>query len=141
MRVGLVGCVKSKQAGAAPARELYTSPLFRGRRAWVERSCDSWFILSAKHGLVEPDRVLSPYDETLTDLPRAARRAWSVGVLQALKQALGDVSGVVIELHAGSAYLNHGLVAGLRERGAVLERPVQGLSLGQQLAFYKQAQR
>jgi hypothetical protein len=141
MRVGLVGCVKSKQSQAAPARELYVSPLFRGRRAWVERTCDRWFILSAKHGLVEPGRVLAPYDETLTDLPRTARRSWSALIIRALEEALGEVSGVVMELHAGSAYLDYGLVAGLRERGAVLERPVQGLSFGKQLAFYKQAHR
>jgi hypothetical protein len=120
MRVGLVGCVKSKQSQAAPARELYVSPLFRGRRAWVERTCDRWFILSAKHGLVEPGRVLAPYDETLTDLPRTARRSWSALIIRALEEALGEVSGVVMELHAGSAYLDYGLVAGLRERGAVL---------------------
>jgi hypothetical protein len=141
MRVGLVGCVKSKQSQAAPARELYVSPLFRGRRAWVERTCDRWVILSAKHGLVEPDRVLAPYDEILMDLPRAVRRAWSAGVVQALEHAIGQVSGVVIELHAGSAYLDYGLVAGLRERGALLDHPVQGLTLGRQLALYKQAQR
>jgi hypothetical protein len=141
MRVGLVGCVKSKQSRAAPARELYTSPLFRGRRAWVERSCDRWFILSAKHGLVGPGRLLAPYDETLTALPRAARRRWSAMVVQALDQALGGLSGVVIELHAGLPYLDHGLAAGLRERGAALEHPVHGLAFGQQLAFYKQAPR
>jgi hypothetical protein len=141
MRVRLVGCVKTKQPRAAPAQELYTSPLFRGRHGWVERTCDRWFILSAKHGLVEPGRVLAPYDETLTDLPRAARRSRSALIIRVLEQALGEVSGVVMELHAGSAYLDDGLVAGLRERGAVLERPVQGLSFGQQLAFYKQAQR
>jgi hypothetical protein len=141
MRVGLVGCVKSKRSQAAPARELYSSPLFRGRRAWVERTCDRWFVLSAKHGLVKPDRVLAPYDETLASLPRAARGAWSGQVVQALEQALGDLAGVVFELHAGSAYLDHGVVAGLRERGAVLDRPVESLSLGQQLAFYKKAQR
>jgi hypothetical protein len=48
MRIGLVGCVKSKRSQAAPARELYSSPLFRGRRDWVERTCDRWFVLSAK---------------------------------------------------------------------------------------------
>lgn len=57
MRVGLVGCVKSKRSQAAP--ELYVLPLFRGRRAWVKRTCDCWFVLSAKHGLVEPGRVLA----------------------------------------------------------------------------------
>jgi hypothetical protein len=138
MRVGLVGCVKSKQPRAAPARELYRSPLFRGRRAWVERTCDRWFVLSAKHGLVEPDRLLAPYDETLTDLPLAARRVWSGQVVLALEKALGDLSGVVIELHAGMAYLDSGLAAGLSQRGAGLEHPAKGLSLGHQLAFYKQ---
>ena len=33
MRIGLVGCVKSKLDTAASARDLYTSPLFLRRRA------------------------------------------------------------------------------------------------------------
>jgi hypothetical protein len=69
MRVGLVGCVKSKLAAPAPASELYTSPLSRGRRAAVEVSCDSWYVLSPLHGLVPPARVLEPYDLALTGLP------------------------------------------------------------------------
>jgi hypothetical protein len=106
----------------------------------VERTCDRWFVLSAKHGLVEPDRVLAPYDEALTDRPRAARRAWSSQAVQALEDILGGLSGVVVELHAGSAYLDNGLAAGLSDRGAVLEHPVKGLSFGRQLAFYRQNQ-
>src|SRR3990172_9853687 len=67
MRVGLVGCTKSKQTHAAPARDLYTpSALFRGRRDYVERSCGRWFVLSAKYGLVDPDSIIEPYDQTLT---------------------------------------------------------------------------
>jgi hypothetical protein len=58
MRLGLVGCVKPKLPHAAPARELYTSALFWGRRVYVERTCDRWFILSAKHALVDPEIVL-----------------------------------------------------------------------------------
>jgi hypothetical protein len=74
MRVGLVGCVKTKQPGSAGTGAVHFAAV-SGRRAWVERTCDRWFILSAKHGLVEPGRVLAPYDETLTDLPRAGRRS------------------------------------------------------------------
>jgi hypothetical protein len=107
----------------------------------VERTCDRWFILSAKHGLVDPDQVLDPYDETLRGSPVVARRVWSSKVIQAIEQALGDLTGCVIELHAGSDYLEHGLTAGLKERGAVLERPAKGLQLGRQLAFYKRHQR
>jgi hypothetical protein len=41
--------VKKKEDHELPARDLYVSPLFRGRREYVERSCDRWFILSALH--------------------------------------------------------------------------------------------
>lgn len=64
MRVGLVRCVKGKLSRAARARDLYTSPLFVGRRRWVEATCDRWFIPSAKHGLVDPAAILEPHDVT-----------------------------------------------------------------------------
>ncbi len=60
----VVGCGKSKLSHAAPARELYTGPLFRdalgyatqpGRFAEVR-------IISAKHGLLRLDQVVEPYD-------------------------------------------------------------------------------
>jgi hypothetical protein len=41
MRVGLIACVKSKQDAAAPAADLYTSALFRGGRAAVERTVNT----------------------------------------------------------------------------------------------------
>src|SRR5437879_2590214 len=60
-RVGLVGCVKSKRSVPTAAADLYTSTLFVGRRRWVEASCERWFILSAKHGVVPPDELIEPY--------------------------------------------------------------------------------
>ena len=92
-RVGLVGCVKSKLAHAAPAADLYVSPLFRGRRAFVEKSCGRWFILSALYGVARPDAVLEPYDATLNDASRAERRSWADRVLQQLDDELGSCAG------------------------------------------------
>lgn len=134
--VGLVGCVKSKLSRPAVARYLYTSPLFEGRRRWVEQTCDRWFILSALYGLVHPDEVLEPYDQELTSASPRARRAWSDRVLQQLQEALGDLQGLHFEIHAGSPYRDHGLVEGLASRGATVSIPAAGLSLGQQLALY-----
>ena len=74
LRIGLVGCVKSKQSDPAIAADLYRSALFRGRRRWVETTCGRWFVLSAKHGLVSPPEMLEPYDETLTTKGLAERR-------------------------------------------------------------------
>lgn len=136
MRIGLVGCVKSKGTAAASARELYTSSLFLGRRRRVERTCDRWFILSAKRGFVEPNEILEPYDETLKAASLAQKRRWSEDVLSQIEERLGEVREVVFEAHAGTEYLDHGLARSLEERGAIVERPTAGLKLGEQLAFY-----
>ena len=131
-----MGCVKGKGPVAAPAGELYTSPLFVGRRRFVESSCDRWFILSARHGLLDPGEVIAPYDESLVDAGTAARRAWSDDVLRSLEKVWGDLSALVFEVHAGAAYRDFGLVDGLRRRGAQVVVPAAGLSQGEQLAFY-----
>lgn len=135
-RIGLVGCVKTKLDHAAPAKDLYTSRLFRGRRAFVERSCARWFILSAKHGLVDPDAVLEPYDVTLDSATAAERRAWSDRVLVEIRERLGSLDGLTFEAHAGSNYLDFGVVEGMRASGARVMRPTEGLGLFEQQAFY-----
>lgn len=78
MRVGLVSCCKTKLDHPAPARELYTSTMFRYAVQWIENShrCDEWAILSAKHGLVLPDQVISPYDVYLGGMIAPQRKAW-----------------------------------------------------------------
>ena len=135
--VGLVGCVSQKAAGPRPARDLYTSALFRGRRGYVERACDRWWILSALHGLVDPDAVLAPYDVTLTRASVAQRRAWSARVLSQLRE-MGDLgAGDVVEIHAGADYRDYGLVEGLRAQGVAVVVPTEGLRLGEQLRFYR----
>jgi hypothetical protein len=136
VRIGLVGCVKTKSPVAAPAGELYVSPLFVGRRRFVEGTCDRWFILSALHGLVDPAEVIEPYDRTLVDVSVGERQAWAGRVLATLDTIVGHLDGVVFEVHAGAAYRDFGLVDGLRRRGAEVVVPAAGLSQGRQLAFY-----
>jgi hypothetical protein len=136
-RIGLVGCVSKKREVALPARDLYVSPLFLGRRLAVELDCERWFILSAKLGLLSPDQVVAPYDQTLKTATATERRAWSQGVLQALDAAVGEIAGTVIEIHAGVEYREFGLEDGLQERGAEVVVPTRGLPIGRQLAFYK----
>lgn len=140
-QIGLIGCVKTKLAHRAPARDLYISPLFRGRRAWVERTCERWFILSGKHGLVDPASHLAPYDFDLSRISRPARRAWSEHVLVALRDCVGSLKGHAFEAHAGINYLEYGLRAGLVRAGATVVVPMQGLLRPQQLAKYRDATR
>jgi hypothetical protein len=141
MRIGLVGCVKGKRTAPAPARDLYTSALFRGRRRWVEARCDRWYVLSALHGLVAPEQVLAPYDVTLTSAPVARRRAWAGEVLRDLDRTVGDLRGAEVDVLAGAAYRDHGLLDGLRARGARVTVVAEGLSMGAQLAYLGEAAR
>jgi len=137
-RIGLVGCVKEKADTPRASRDLYLSTLFMGRRSYVERRCDEWWILSAEHGLVHPSEVLAPYDLALKELGRPARREWSEQLLKAIAERIKPASGDFFEVHAGVEYREFGLTDGLRARGCGVEVPTEGMRIGEQLRFYKQ---
>jgi hypothetical protein len=105
-QVLLVGCVKTKQTVPSPARELYTSSLFTRRRGYAEASGSPWYVLSARHGLVAPDEVIAPYDVHLASQPSSYRSAWGVFVAEQLRRELGSLVGLVVEVHAGDAYVD-----------------------------------
>lgn len=136
-RIGLVGCVSKKRDVAVAARDLYVSNLFLGRRAAVERTCTRWFILSAKHGLLSPDEVVAPYDQSFKRTTSTERRSWGQAVLKALDAVIVSFNGVVVEIHAGAEYRAFGVEEGLRARGVEIVVPTLGLGIGRQLAFYK----
>jgi Family of unknown function (DUF6884) len=133
----LVACVKEKLSVPAAARDLYVSPLFRKERAYAERSGRRWFILSAEHGLVAPDEWLAPYERYLPDTPSAFRQAWGMWVAERLDLLAGPLRTQVIEIHAGSAYIDP-LRGHLATKGARLLEPLAGLTMGQRLAWYAQ---
>lgn len=78
LRVALVGCGASKLDRPAPARELYTSNLFHLSIKYAEKTCDQVFIVSALHGVVEPEQVFEPYNWDLRKLGKREREDWGV---------------------------------------------------------------
>jgi len=135
--VTLVACVASKLEHAAPARELYTSAWFRKARAYAEAAGRPWFILSAKHFLVDPLQVVEPYDATLVGADRDTRRWWAWHTAFALRQACTaaglDPSTTTLEVLAGEAYRAE-LLPALRARGfRDFSVPMAGLGIGEQL--------
>lgn len=131
----LVGCVKQKRKTPAPACELYTSDLFCKRRAYAERTGLPWFILSALHGLVDIERVLEPYDMALKEQSTAYRRDWGDRVVADLLRVSGIGAGSIVEVHAGSAYVD-AIAPSLTAAGIDVSWPLRGLTFGQQLAWY-----
>lgn len=136
-----MGCVKTKRSAGSLARDLYISTLFTGRRRYVETSCDCWFVLSARHGLVRDDEWLEPYDETLNDQSAASKRRWAEKVLADLDTLGLEYRSTTFEIHAGNEYRAFGLVDGLRTRGASVVVPSEHLGQGEQLAFYNGTRR
>lgn len=130
--VTFVSCVATKLSEPAPARDLYTSPWFRKARLYAERSAAPWFVLSAAYGLVSPDQVISPYDETLNHMPVVSRRRWSESVLAAL--AVTAPAMEVAILLAGRRYREF-LQGGLENRSVEVDVPMRGMGIGKQLAW------
>ena len=136
----LVGCVKSKIETDATvrAKDLYASPLWRCRREYAERFGGSWYILSAKYHLLNPEKKIRTYNLTMPDLNPAERDEWSRKVLDDIGKKFPDLKGKVVEIHAGESYGESGLEKGLREAGAIVHRPlerVRGVEL--QCAWYR----
>lgn len=136
-RLVLVGCVKTKVHHPAPAKDLYDSPLWERRRRYAESTGMPWAILSAEHGLVDPGTLLEPYDRYLGSEPSAYRRQWSNRVAGDVLALLGELGLRSVELHAGAAYVQSGLASALRDAGVAVSWPVRGLTIGQQLGWYR----
>lgn len=131
----LVTCVKSKGSAPAAAKDLYVSALFKKQRAYAESKRVPWFVLSAEHGPVAPDSWIAPYERYLPEMPAAYRAAWGLWTAERLELLAGPLQGKVIEMHAGAAYVDAAKAA-LSSKGATVTTPLEGLALGERLAWY-----
>lgn len=119
--VGLVSCGKSKLDHPAPAKELYTSTLFRAARQYAERCCDDWVILSAGHGVLLPEQIVAPYERAMEQLSLSEKEQWGRTVSSFLTQHYRGLD-VRYEGLAGSEYSDYLLWD--------VERPLHGYGIG-----------
>ena len=110
-QVILVACCGPKVAEKVRAADLYISALFKKARIYAERR-GPWFILSALHGLVNPDDLIAPYDLTLKKMPAQKRREWGLKVREQMERA-GIVDLSLVSL-AGNDYVKPLIDAGLK---------------------------
>jgi hypothetical protein len=94
--VYLISCTRTKRSVPGPARDLYRSRWFQKAVAVAERQARAWYIVSAEHGLVEPERILAPYDQNLTDLSEPDIRHWATRIAETLAQRTQSGDEVVI---------------------------------------------
>lgn len=131
-KVVLVACAARKLKTPARAADLYISPLFRRAREYAEAHADAWYILSALHGLLGPERITAPYDFTLKECNRREREQWAWRVISALRGAAPPRLHIIIL--AGKLYREH-LEYDLARYGYTVEVPMRGMGIGQQIHF------
>lgn len=140
--IGLISCSAQKLDHAAPARELYTSPLFRRSLAYAEATCSVVYVLSALHDVVELDRVIESYNRRLGG--KKERQAWGRRAAQRLVAEHGRDTAYMIL--AGSDYADPLSVAlwtldGHRGDGwrgvarGLIHTPLAGMSVGLRLRW------
>lgn len=126
----LISCASEKLPHKAKAADLYISPLFEKSLQYARRlKSDHIFILSAKHGLLDLDQVIEPYDLTLNPMPVAQVKAWAIRVLGQLKQR-ADLRNDHFIFLAGVKYRKY-----LAPHLASYAIPMEGLTIGKQLQY------
>jgi hypothetical protein len=117
----LIQCTDSKRDEPVKAKKLYdTSSYFRKMRDYAEATGEIWFILSAKHGLVDPEGVIHPYDE----------RGLSGELAESIAETIANGPHEYVEICAGKDYTDP-LVPELEQRQIDVLELCPGMKIGE----------
>ena len=131
--VGLISCVKTKKDYASEAKNLYNSQLFLSSKKYAEQRLDKYYILSAKYGLLNPEQIICPYEETLNEKSKNERLAWSKRVFKDLMAQINKDDKIIFL--AGEVYREF-LESFLLTKGINCQTPLNKYSIGKQLQWY-----
>lgn len=109
-KIALIGCCKKKLRGNDPndlfrSRDIYLGYSFKkAKTVGVELfHCEDYYILSAKHFLLDKNKEITYYDKTLRDMKAQERREWAITVLNELNQKF-DLRNDKFYIFAGKIY-------------------------------------
>lgn len=83
-KVALVGCGRAKGPSRAQAMHLYRGGLFRAAIDFATATHADVYIVSAKHGLIDPERVIEPYEFSIEDMTATQRERWGESTVDQL---------------------------------------------------------
>lgn len=153
-RLVIVSCGDKKLDRPVAAKDLYVSTLFRLARRYAELAGDEWLIMSSKHGLVEPDTVLEPYDYTIIGKGKEVKLGFRNGLqadwahyIRQHRECLAKpntpenpgryerVVGIEVEALVGEEYAEILRCTGMRD---CVKFPLAGLQIGERQRWLKQ---
>ena len=132
-KIVLISCVSKKLPNKSKAQDLYISPLFRYNLEYAKSlKPDKIFILSAKHGLLNLDEEIEPYNETLNEMNSNEVKEWANSVLNELSKVC-DIKKDEFIFFAGDKYRKY-LISHMNN----YKIPLKGLGIGKQLKYLKE---
>ena len=86
-RIVLISCVSMKLPSRAKAKDLYVSSLFKYCLQYaISLNPDNIYVLSAKHGLLDLEQKIEPYEQTLNKMKSNQIKEWADKVLVQLRK-------------------------------------------------------
>ena len=143
-RIILIACVSRKGNRKMKAKDLYEGTLFKSSLTYAyKQKPDKIFILSAKHNLLDLDKVIEPYNVTLSNVPKHKRKGvtilnslqkkhWGEKVIKQLSEQT-DLKNDTFIVLAGQNYIKP-----ISKSIAHLNDPLKGLGIGKRLKFLKE---
>ena len=131
MRVTLTQCTNTKRAGRHKAKDLYDeSTYYCIMREWARSTGNPWFILSAKHGLLDPMREIEDYNEV----------GLSVEQCEQIATELSDKGVEEVLITAGKKYTDP-LTPELEANGIDVVEVARGMRIGKRVKHLKEKTR
>lgn len=132
-RIVLISCVSKKRTHSAKGKDLYISPLFNLNLKYARKlNPDAIFILSAKYGLLDLEREVSPYEQTLNNMRVDEIKQWADCVIEEIRQ-ISDIEETEFVFLAGEKYRKY-LLPHIKN----VQIPLKGLPIGKQLQRLKE---
>ncbi|WP_423709330.1 DUF6884 domain-containing protein [Undibacterium sp. WLX3042] len=132
-KIILISCVSQKLEQSEKVQNLYISTLFRYNLKYARSlKPNGIYVLSAKHGLLNLDQEIEPYEQTLNTMRFSEIKEWARLVLQQLSEIASLDEDEFIFL-AGNKYRKY-LLPHIKHSHI----PLEGLSIGKQLQKLKE---
>ena len=138
-KIAIIGCTSRKKKYRCKAIELYQESSFFCKKLKYARNNlkvkdDDIYILSAEHHLIRGSEEIDPYDNRLTDKPKAARKEWAEESLRQIREEFNPAEDKLF-LFCGTRYYEF-LECGLQENNYQYEIPLRGKGgIGKQLQW------
>jgi len=131
-KICLISCVKTKKEFATKAGELYDGQLYNAHLGYAKEVLgfdeEHIKIISAKHGLLDFDKVIEPYEVTLNNMPTNQRNIWARKTLNQILERFDEDTHFTIL--AGKKYYEN-LVPYLKN--SYLPEELKGLPIGKRV--------